>query len=99
LNTQRQYSQLYYLDPDEANNERINHEANAGCDPVVFRIISNVLYEIIHHDNPPIYRNPFITCYKTMKELEQQERERAAADGRPFTVTMTITKTTIQDDR
>ena len=94
---QRQYSQLYYLDPDEGNRERMNNPINMGCNSGIFTTISNVLHEIVENTQPPRYRNPFITCYKTMKELEinQQQHDR---DDR-VTVSMKIVRNTVNDDR
>ena len=67
------YAQLYILDTEEANQRRMNLQANQGCSADLMRTISTVISRV----------SAYARNYKTMHEIEQEEIRRAAREGRP----------------
>nr|XP_027196773.1 uncharacterized protein LOC113791226 [Dermatophagoides pteronyssinus] len=59
---ERQYAQLYVLDPAEATEERLNHPANAGCDPDLMRRIAVIMQEV----------NEFVKSYRMLHEIVEE---------------------------
>lgn len=77
------YSQLYFLDPEFANDERMNNANNKPCKREIMQYISTILLEI----------NPFAHAFKMMKQLlDENENSRS-------TIQMWITKDRQQDPR
>ena len=73
------FNQLYIIDVADAVNFRLNNPANDGCLQEIFQIISNVMQRI----------SPCSMAYKSMRQIEIEEQQRADQENRaPSVVTM-----------
>ncbi|XP_021959696.1 uncharacterized protein LOC110855595 [Folsomia candida] len=67
----RKYAQIYILDQEQATAQRMNQPANASCKE---RIMTK-LFDIMQH-------NDLAKAYKMLYEVEQEEKDKAAREGR-----------------
>jgi hypothetical protein len=81
--------QLYFLDSDEANKERLGHPANQGCIQSVLESIESELNQV----------NPYIKSFKLMKEVMQEEESKAQAESKPSPIVQMIFDTNRSLDR
>ncbi|XP_021968097.1 uncharacterized protein LOC110863154 [Folsomia candida] len=85
----RQYAQLYILDPDEANNRRMNEPANAACKSHVMARLMEVMRT-----------NKFTEAYEMLHEVENRHTQQARAEGRePAQIQMAILHNRESDNR
>ena len=61
------FNQLYITDVADAVNFRLNNPANDGCLEEIFQIISNVMQRM----------SPFSMAYKSTRQIEIEEQQRA----------------------
>ncbi|KHJ41604.1 hypothetical protein D918_08358 [Trichuris suis] len=66
------YGQIYILDSEQAAEERLNNLRNANCDRQVMTDLGSLFSRM----------NPFAGAYKMMAEVEREEEEKAAREGR-----------------
>ena len=71
------YNQLYIYQPEEALQARMNREENQHCRHNVMLTIQNTLDNI----------NPYAMAYKNMHQIELEENNNAANEGRPVAST------------
>ncbi|XP_021953640.1 uncharacterized protein LOC110850511 [Folsomia candida] len=85
----RVYAQLYILDPDEANNRRLNEPANSACRNHVMANLLDIMKD-----------NPFAMAYKMLHEFEKDENARAIREGHAVSeATMAIVQDRNLDQR
>uniref|UniRef100_A0A5S6QHG9 Helitron helicase-like domain-containing protein n=1 Tax=Trichuris muris TaxID=70415 RepID=A0A5S6QHG9_TRIMR len=83
------YGQIYILDSEQAAEERLNNLSNANCDRQVMTELGSLFACI----------NPFAGAYKMMAEVERDEEEKAALEGRPVTRIKMIFDTSLNTDQ
>lgn len=77
------FAQLYILDPEFANQERLTNECNVGCREDILTKISSIILDI----------NPYANAYTMMKDLMKE------SGNNETSVTMWITKDRQHDPR
>ena len=70
------FNQCYIYQQSEANEFRFLNPVTGGCTPDIFEIISEVLEQV----------NPYAHWYKTMAEVERNERQLALQEQRPIPI-------------
>lgn len=68
-----QYGQLYFLDPDEAENERINHPFNSGITTSMMKLLEFIIRA----------QNRYAQGYIMMREVEDEMNRLTSAQGLP----------------
>lgn len=69
-----QYGQLYFLDPDEAVNERVNHPLNSGITTSMMKLLEFIVRA----------QNRYAQGYIMMREVEDEMNRLTSAQGLPF---------------
>ena len=70
------FNQCYIYQQSEADEFRFLNPVTGGCTPDIFEIISEVLQQV----------NPYAHWYKTMAEVERNERQLALQEQRPIPI-------------
>ncbi|XP_046452737.1 uncharacterized protein LOC124200510 [Daphnia pulex] len=75
------YAQLYFLDSNQANKQRLNNPANRSCDSALMEQLDALIRRV----------NPYAVMYKNMRQVAMEEDRQAAVEGRaPLVVSMVI---------
>ncbi|CAG5035773.1 unnamed protein product [Parnassius apollo] len=67
------YGQLYFLDPDEAVNERVNHPLNSGITTSMMKLLEFIIRA----------HNRYVQGYIMMREVEDEMNRLTSAQGLP----------------
>ncbi|WKX98137.1 hypothetical protein Q1695_013657 [Nippostrongylus brasiliensis] len=70
--TRPRFGQIYILDTNEANSERMSCPANSPCDAFLMMSLSTMLHEI----------NVYVQSFKMMGEVVHEEESRASSEQR-----------------
>jgi hypothetical protein len=70
----RQYAQLYFIDADEALQQRMQNDLNSECMPGVMRCLDRLIRDI----------NPYYHSFKSMHDKLQEEKATAVRTNQSF---------------
>ncbi|XP_060129913.1 uncharacterized protein LOC132592021 [Zootoca vivipara] len=82
----RQFAQLYILNPSEAAEQRMQNSANTGINPEIIKKLSTLIAQT----------NPFAEACKMLYQVEKEYEEDAATTGN---IIKEVTMTIVQDRR
>ncbi len=82
------YADLYFMYSAQATDLRLHNQANAGCEPWLMAALDNILREV----------NPYALLYKSMRQVFEEEQQKAASESRDqLAVAMIIHSDKTQD--